>query len=159
MKALGAPILGVAAIIATLSQAQAPESKPPSMTQTEQVHAGSFVWEAHCARCHDFDRLRPGFSRYGGDIRERELAWHGTTELLAHYVINYMPFDKPNTLTEAEYDEVLAYLLDRAGLLPEGIVVWSGTYPDIPLPDYRALSREIFEINAARRAQAEEFQD
>lgn len=121
------------------------------MSQAEQVEAGSFVWEAHCARCHDFDRLRPGFSRYGGDIRARELAWHDTTELLAHYVITYMPFDRPNTLTEGEYNEVLAYLLDRAGLLPDGAVVSGETYKAIPLPDYRELSREIFEINAARR--------
>ena len=121
------------------------------MSQAEQVEAGSFVWEAHCARCHDFNRLRPGFSRYGGDIRARELAWHGTTGLLAHYVINYMPFDRPNTLTEGEYNEVLAYLLDRAGLLPEDVVVSEETYEAIPLPDYRELSREIFEINAARR--------
>lgn len=156
MKKLGVLIGGTAALLATISLAQAPGSSAPQMTQAEQIEAGAFVWEAHCARCHDFERVRPGFSRYGGDIRERELAWHSTMPMLAHYVIYYMPFDKPNTLTEGEYNEVLAYLLDRVDLLPEDIVVWEGTYEDIPLPDYLELSREIFELNEARRANAEQ---
>jgi mono/diheme cytochrome c family protein len=135
-----------AAFLPNISLAQGPESNASPVERAQQIRDGASVWNQHCARCHDFNRWRRAFDAYGGDIRERELAWHGNTELLAHYVINYMPFDMPNTLSLDEYHAVLAYLLNRVDLLPEDVVVAEETYKQIPLPDYMELSKELYGI-------------
>ena len=104
--------------------------------RANQLAAGIHVWEMHCARCHDFSRPRMGTERLAMRIGARELAWHGTTAQLMHYVEHYMPFDKPNTLAEQEYLDVVAYLLARSELLPLGVEVSRETLGAITLPPY-----------------------
>lgn len=137
------PLLAAVAFTSP-SPAQEPGKAGP-VDQAAQVAAGAAVWEQQCARCHDFGRWRRGFEMYGGDVRERELAWHGRMDLLAHYVIHYMPFDRPNTLPDQNYQDVMAYLLDRVGWLPEGVILSPQTYDQIELPDYIALSQEAWQ--------------
>lgn len=70
-------------------------------------------------------------------LGSRELAWHDSVENLFHYVSNYMPFDRPATLSEEQYMDVLAFLLYRVGLLPADRIVTFNSMDTITLPSYR----------------------
>lgn len=95
-----------------LSSASGPESMNatnaalPAATYTaDQATRGKQVYEATCARCHP-----PGML----DGAAFATAWKDRRVYdLYSLVTNTMPQDKPGTLTDEQYLDVIAYLLQR----------------------------------------------
>jgi mono/diheme cytochrome c family protein len=96
-------------------------------SQADQVSAGQTVYAGECAQCHG-DRGQGGTGPVviGGNKR---IASYETTTRLYDYVSRTMPFDEPGSLTEEQYWNVIAYLLDQNGLLPEGTVLGPDSDP------------------------------
>jgi S-disulfanyl-L-cysteine oxidoreductase SoxD len=59
----------------------------------------------------------------------RRIASYQTTERLYDYVSRTMPFDAPGSLTEQQYWDAVAYLLDENELLPAETVLGPDTDP------------------------------
>lgn len=76
----------------------------------EQIVAGAEVYRARCVRCHE----REG--GIGPALSPQVLFAYGTPQRLVDYVTLAMPYDSAGTLHEEEYWDVVAYLLDGAGL-------------------------------------------
>ena len=96
-------------------------------TQSEQVAAGRDVYAAECAQCHG-DRGQGGTGPVviGGNKR---IASYQTTERLYDYVSSTMPFDAPGSLSEQQYWDAIAYLLDANDLLPANTVLGPDSEP------------------------------
>jgi S-disulfanyl-L-cysteine oxidoreductase SoxD len=62
----------------------------------------------------------------GGNKR---IASYQTTERLYDYVSRTMPFDNPGSLTEQQYWDAIAYLLDGNDLLPANTVLGPDSEP------------------------------
>ena len=91
------------------------------MSQDEQVAAGRDVYAANCAQCHgELGEGGTGPVLIGGNKR---IASYQSTERLYDYVSRTMPFDDPGALTENQYWDSIAYLLDENELLPADAVL------------------------------------
>lgn len=96
-------------------------------SQDEQVAAGRDVYVAECAKCHgEQGEGGTGPLLIGGS---RRIASYGDTERLYDYVSRTMPFDDAGSLSEEQYWDVIAYLLDENGLLPQGAVLGPDSDP------------------------------
>jgi S-disulfanyl-L-cysteine oxidoreductase SoxD len=85
------------------------------------------VYTAECAECHGQNgEGGSGPLLIGGNKR---IASYQTTKRLYDYVSTTMPFDEPGSLTQDQYWNVIAYLLDANELLPADTVLGSDTAP------------------------------
>ena len=92
-----------------------------AQTQEEQVAAGQDVYAAECAKCHgEQGEGGTGPVLIGGS---RRIASYGDTDRLYDYVSRTMPFDDAGSLSEQEYWDSIAYLLDANELLPAEAVL------------------------------------
>jgi mono/diheme cytochrome c family protein len=92
-----------------------------AQTQDEQVAAGQNVYAAECAKCHgEQGEGGTGPVLIGGS---RRIASYGDTERLYDYVSRTMPFDDAGSLSEEQYWDSIAYLLDANELLPAEVVL------------------------------------
>ncbi len=92
-----------------------------AQTQEEQVAAGQDVYAAECANCHgEQGEGGTGPVLIGGS---RRIASYGDTDRLYDYVSRTMPFDDAGTLSEEQYWDSIAYLLDANELLPAQAVL------------------------------------
>jgi hypothetical protein len=57
----------------------------------------------------------------------KRIASYQTTERLFDYVSSTMPFDNPGSLSEQQYWDAIAYLLDENDLLPADTVLGPDT--------------------------------
>ena len=76
----------------------------------EQIAAGGVVYRARCVRCHEQE------GGIGTALHPEVLFAYGTPQRLVDYVKLAMPYDSVGVLEEGEYWDVVAYLLDAAGL-------------------------------------------
>lgn len=92
--------------------------KPP---RRDQVAIGKAVFLAQCAKCHG----DTGEGKIGRPLVAPwdPLAGYRTADNLFAYVSRTMPFDNPGSLTEREYWDAIAFLLDANGVLPLGTQV------------------------------------
>lgn len=90
-------------------------------SQVEQVAAGRDVYVAECAKCHgEQGEGGTGPVLIGGS---RRIASYENTTRLYDYVSRTMPFDNAGSLSEEEYWDSIAYLLDANELLPAEAVL------------------------------------
>lgn len=90
-------------------------------SQAEQVAAGQGVYAADCAQCHgEQGQGGTGPLLIGGNKR---IASYENTTRLFDYVSRTMPFDTPGSLSEQQYWDVIAYLLEENDLLPADTVL------------------------------------
>jgi mono/diheme cytochrome c family protein len=83
-------------------------SLPPASYSAEQAARGGQVYGQTCARCHP-----PG--QLDGDAFA--IAWNeARVSTLYNTLRNTMPQDKPGSLTDQQYVDVIAYLLQRSKL-------------------------------------------
>ena len=88
-------------------------SLPPATYTTEQAERGAKVYLATCARCHPPGQL---------DGENFAAGWHtARASTLFTTLRNTMPQDRPGGLTDAEYADVIAYMLQR-NRVPAGTV-------------------------------------
>lgn len=80
-------------------------SLPPASYSAEQAARGAQVYQATCARCHPSGAFDGGAFAVGWDEAR---AW-----TLFSTLRNTMPQDKPGSLSDAQYVDVIAYLLQR----------------------------------------------
>ena len=92
-----------------------------AQSQDEQVAAGRDVYVAECAKCHgEQGEGGTGPVLIGGS---RRIASYGDTDRLYDYVSRTMPFDDAGSLSEEQYWDSIAYLLDANELLPAEVVL------------------------------------
>ena len=92
-----------------------------AQSQDEQVAAGRDVYVDECAKCHG-EQGEGGIGPVliGGS---RLIASYGDTDRLYDYVSRTMPFDDAGSLSEQQYWDSIAYLLDANELLPVDVVL------------------------------------
>jgi mono/diheme cytochrome c family protein len=96
-------------------------------SQADQIAAGREVYAAECAQCHgENGEGGTGPLLIGGNKR---IASYQNTERLYDYVSRTMPFDQPGSLSEEQYWNVIAHLLDANELLPADTVLGPDTAP------------------------------
>ncbi len=80
----------------------------------QQVAAGQQVYSQHCAVCHG-DNLQ-GVS--GPALTQSAVASFDHAKSLVDYIAKQMPLTAPGSLSQQQYYDVTAYLLNKDGLLP-----------------------------------------
>ncbi len=103
----------------------------PAIKQPDQVASGAAVYDTACATCHGSE-LEGG----RGSILDRAtLASYRTADRLVRFVRISMPDDNPGSLSEQEYYDVVAFLLDWNGQNPDGVPLDASTAADVAIPD------------------------
>jgi mono/diheme cytochrome c family protein len=107
---LGARVAGLAHPVLSTHGARAvpasTTSLPPASYSADQAARGAQVYKATCARCHP-----PG--QLDGDAFA--VAWNeARVSTLYTTLRNTMPQDKPGSLSDSQYVDVIAYLLQRS---------------------------------------------
>jgi S-disulfanyl-L-cysteine oxidoreductase SoxD len=117
------------ALLPTSAACGGDDNGATAQSQDEQVAAGQDVYAAECASCHgEQGEGGTGPVLIGGT---RRIASYGDTDRLYDYVSRTMPFDDAGSLSEDEYWNSIAYLLDANELLPADVVL--GPDSDITL--------------------------
>lgn len=117
---LGAPILGARRpVLATPAGGvrgrmviPTTASLPPATYTADQAVRGAAVYQATCARCHPPGQL-DGETFAAGWNEARVVTLFSTLR-------NTMPQDKPGSLTDEQYVDVIAYVLQR-NRVPAGV--------------------------------------
>ena len=73
-----------------------------------QGERGEEVYQRYCYQCHEVDKI-------GSRLTRRVLASYETAELLYAYTRGSMPYDAEGSLTDRQYLDVTAHLLQRFG--------------------------------------------
>lgn len=103
------------------------ESGGSGGSQGDQLAAGSDVYAESCAKCHGAQgEGGTGPVLVGGS---RRIASYGDSTRLYNYVSTTMPFDEIGSLSEDQYWNVVAFLLDQNDLLPAGAVLGPDSDP------------------------------
>ena len=112
---IGTSVLTLGAAHETQLRAQDVERKPATYT-VEQADAGLDVYRQHCSVCHG-DNLDDG--PFAPPLRgiEFQARWHfRSLEALFDQTSATMPQDRPGSLTDEEYMELLAFMLQENGI-------------------------------------------
>ena len=107
---VGGALFGLAAVIVG---AATPTARAFPM---DQVARGEEVWNAHCTRCHGPESDNPESPPL---LNPGALKNYSTAAALFEYVQGSMPQDEPASLSNEQYWDVLAFLIDRQGI-PSG---------------------------------------
>jgi len=87
-----------------------------SLPATDQVSRGQQVYAQSCQRCH-------GVNLEGGSgpaITSVILSKYQVADRLVSYLSKQMPANRPGSLSEQQYYDVTAFILNRRGFLPAG---------------------------------------
>ncbi len=130
-----AVVAGLAAFLATLATVAVPTV---GAADDAQLARGTAIYGERCAVCHGTN-LEGGL---GPSLIADDLATRHPTALdLFTYVRDNMPFNDPGSLTDAQYLDAVALILDRRGVMFEGglttanaasIALGSGTPVETP---------------------------
>jgi mono/diheme cytochrome c family protein len=122
----------VAAALAAGLLLAAPVAARPSardVAQTAQVAQGEQVYARACASCHGVNLEGP----VGPPLDVARLTAYGTVARLYQYTRGTMPIDAPGSLSDQDYYDVLAYLLQRNELLPPDTTLDASTAPTVAI--------------------------
>ena len=100
-------LAGLAALCSPLACGPGPDP-PPAPVDGQQAYA------MRCGYCHDVP------NGIGAALTPRTLAAYGTLGALDGYLRVAMPHEAPGSLPTAEYDAILAYLIESRELVPDG---------------------------------------
>jgi mono/diheme cytochrome c family protein len=101
-----------------------------SDSQDGQVAAGQAVYVKHCGRCHGEKGEgieAPALFGEGANL----LGSYPNAAILYRYVRFLMPLDAPDSLPEKDYWAVVAYLLERNGVIGKNVPVGPETAAQI----------------------------
>ncbi|HHY89441.1 MAG TPA: cytochrome c [Chloroflexi bacterium] len=90
--------------------------------QADQLARGQEVYTAECAECHD--------QGVGPDVTSASapfLTDFANAQELFSFTHDNMPMDAPGSLTDDQYYDVVAHMLQSAGVLPADTVVGPDT--------------------------------
>ena len=114
------------ATLAGVSVAAAAACSPAGDAPETPAVDGEWAYTVRCSYCHDVP------NGIGAELDAVTLASYSTVGELDRYLRVAMPHEAPGTLSDAEYDAILRYMIQSRGLVPEGIPAW-------PLPDSTRL--------------------
>jgi mono/diheme cytochrome c family protein len=112
---LAAGLLGLGLATAAVLSAQPAQTTADRVYSEAQAGRGKAVYEKECANCHMADLRGEGFAPPLVDAPFAQRWRNGKLGDLLTIVNATMPADRPNTLTPAQYAEVVAYLLKMNG--------------------------------------------
>ena len=87
---------------------------------------GQYAYTVRCSYCHDVP------NGIGAELTAKVLAGYSTVGALDRYLRVAMPHETPGSLTDAEYEAILTYLIESRGLV-------AGEVDYRALPDSTAL--------------------
>jgi len=131
MKEFGATYVPVVLVVLAVGAilVSGASSSTAAQTAGEQIESGRALFADRCAICH-------GAEAQGGAgpaLDRRTLVAYRSGARLFSYVSTSMPLTNPGGLSEQEYYDVVAFLLDLNGLNPDGVPVDVSTLPDLVL--------------------------
>jgi mono/diheme cytochrome c family protein len=85
-------------------------------TSEQQVTTGQKVYTTDCESCHGASL--EGVT--GPPLTQSTLSRFGTAKQLVDFTSQLMPQNAPGSLSQAQYYDVTAFVLDKDGLLPAG---------------------------------------
>src|SRR5690554_6725534 len=94
----------MAAVAFSISSAMAATLEDGVYT-AEQAEAGKEVFERRCSACHNADFYRVSLANRNG----QPLTW------MFEEILGTMPADMPGSLSDAEYESILAHILELTG--------------------------------------------
>jgi mono/diheme cytochrome c family protein len=94
-----------------------------------QVAAGHEEYDDNCSSCHGMQLQ--GIS--GPALNRSNILKYGTADQLESFIASNMPLGAAGSLTQNEYYEITAYILDQDSLLPPGVTLSSQTAGSINL--------------------------
>lgn len=113
---LNAPVRIAALLLlsSAVSVAMADESRQYYTSQ--QSEAGASVYSSHCSSCHGSElQGKTGPALAGPEFRD-SISYSGMSgKQLYQFISSQMPYDTPGSLTEKQYQQVVAYILDKNG--------------------------------------------
>lgn len=92
----------------------------------EEPIDGQYAYTVRCSYCHDVP------NGIGAELTAKVLAGYSTVGALDRYLRVAMPHETPGSLTDAEYEAILAYMIESKGLV-------AGEVDYRALPDSTAL--------------------
>ena len=114
--------IGLAGLAGATVAACGPAADAPDTSVVD----GEWAYTVRCSYCHDVP------NGIGAELDAVTLASYTTVGELDRYLRIAMPHEAPGTLSDAEYDAILRYMVESRQLVPEGGDVW-------PLPDSTRL--------------------
>ena len=117
-----ATLAGLVGLAGATSMACGPDIDAPDTLEVD----GEWAYTVRCSYCHDVP------NGIGAELDAVTLGSYSTVGELDRYLRVAMPHEAPGTLSDAEYDAILRYMIQSRGLVPEGIPAW-------PLPDSTSL--------------------
>ncbi len=108
--------LALAGLLAACSAHPAPAGKTPALFRAEQAEAGEQAYLASCSACHGV-RLDGGAGPplRGERMRARAQAAHLRVGDMFSTIAQQMPLNQPASLTEQQYVDIMAYVLESNG--------------------------------------------
>lgn len=107
-------------LVAAVGAAQQSRRASEGVFTAAQAERGHVAFERACAGCHSSDlhgdepREVPALAR-----EQFDTSWRGEPVAALHRKIRTtMPADRPGTLTAAEYNDIVAYILQANGFRP-----------------------------------------
>lgn len=81
----------------------------------EEPIDGQYAYTVRCSYCHDVP------NGIGAELTAKVLAGYSTVGALDRYLRVAMPHETPGSLTDAEYEAILTYLIESRGLVAGGV--------------------------------------
>ena len=100
--------------IATVALIFLPTACSPGNESAEAQVDGEHAYTIRCGYCHDVP------NGIGAELTPRVLAAYSTVGALDSYLRFAMPHETPGSLPSAEYDAILAYLIESRELVEDG---------------------------------------
>lgn len=121
----------VTATVATASPAAstAAQSIAETTPVSEQVSAGHEAYDDNCSSCHGAQLQ--GIS--GPALSRSKILKYGTADQFESFIASMMPLGAAGSLTQDQYYQIAAYILDQDSLLPPGVTPSSQTAASINL--------------------------
>jgi mono/diheme cytochrome c family protein len=119
---------------ATLTTSNSPT--PQSQAVRQQITTGRETYNDDCAQCHG-ENLQ-GVS--GPALSRSALVSFGTADQLFSFISDQMPLGAAGSLSEQQYENIVAYLLNQDNLLPPGEVISAQDVKTINLKSIATLT-------------------
>ncbi|MDE2876427.1 MAG: cytochrome c [Gemmatimonadota bacterium] len=112
-------LLRCGAVLATVC---GPAGCGPGEESREEAIDGQHAYTVRCSYCHDVP------NGIGAELTAKVLAGYSSVGALDRYLRVAMPHETPGSLSDAEYEAILAYLLESRELVAGDVDV--GELPD-----------------------------
>ncbi len=117
------------AVPATQTSGQAVQTPSETVPVNAQVTSGHEAYDDNCSICHG--QQLQGVS--GPALTRSKILKYGTADQLESFISSMMPLGAAGSLTQDQYYQITAYILDQDSLLPPGSTLSAQTAASINL--------------------------